>query len=251
MIIANSSAAPAVPALMQSLAAAESARLTPFFTDVTVEQGRTLVEEGEAIEYVWFPDTCVASAVVTSAEGRATEVGVVGFEGAVGLSLLFGAPASNITAVVQIAGKAKCMRAADFSRLVVAPRGPAYDTLARYSDAFLSVVARIAACNNLHSIDQRLARWILMAHDRVHHHQLPVTQEFIGYMLGVRRASISSAAAALQQAGVIHYARGRIVVSDRAGLERRSCPCYSATSSVLTGKRWEHDGAAVVVAAFG
>ncbi len=218
--------------ILQALPDSETERLAPFVRQVDLPQGRQLIAKGEKIEYVWFPQSCVTSTIVSMPEGRTIEVGVMGYEGLVGLSLLFGSATSSTTAIVQISGTAACMRAQDFVEQIVRPRSEAYDSLLRYSDVFFSILAQTAACNGLHTVEQRLARLILMTHDRMQRDDMPLTQEFISYMFGVRRASVSIAAAALQHAGVIRYSRGRMIVTDRVGLESQSCSCYDVVRRV-------------------
>ena len=105
----------------------------------------------------------------------------------------------------------------------------------QYTDGFMAMVAQTAACNSLHSIDERLARWILMSHDRVRRDDMPLTQEFLAYMLGVRRPSVSLAASGLQQMGIIQYSRGQLSLIDRKKLEERVCPCYWIIKGVAEG----------------
>jgi len=212
--------------LLEVLPEAERARLQPFLEEIDLEDGATLIEAGAPIDSVWFPHDCVTSTVVETRDGATIEVGLMGTEGLVGLSLLLGRTLSNTTVLVQIPGKAARMKASDFVTQVVERKGPLYYALLRYTDAFLAMVSQTAACNSLHAVDARLSRWILMTHDRVQRDELPLTHEFLGYMLGVRRASVSVAANALQNLGLISYNRGMIRVLNRAGIEKQSCECY-------------------------
>ncbi len=212
--------------LLSSFPDAEYDRIAPLLEQRELRQGQVLLTQGDAIDAVYFPESCVTSTVVTAPDGTTIEVGLMGYEGLVGLSLLMGAVRSNTTVVVQIPGTANCMSAVDFMEHIVRPHGESYTLLLRYIDVFMAMVAQTAACNSLHTIDQRLARWILMTHDRVRRADMPLTQEFIAYMLGVRRASVSIAAASLQSLSLIQYSRGHIKVLDRERLEEQSCPCY-------------------------
>lgn len=218
--------------LLAGLSAAERARIEPHLELVDVTQGDTLLVAGEPIPYVWFPHNCVTSTLVDTPQGGTIEVGIMGLEGVVGLSLLLGLRASNTTVMVQISGRASRMQATDFVRTIREPRGQAYETMLRYCDAFLAMVAQTAACNALHPIEARLARWILMTHDRVQREEIPLTQEYLAYMLGVRRASVSIAASAMQQQGLIKYSRGSLRVVDRGRLEYHSCACYGIVRSI-------------------
>jgi CRP-like cAMP-binding protein len=156
----------------------------------------------------------------------------MGLEGLVGLSLLFGKLRTNTTVIVQIPGTATTMRAEDFVKYVVETHGEGYRKLLQYADAFMAMVAQTAACNSLHNVTERLARWILMTADRVSRHEIPLTQEFLSLMLGVRRSSVTVAAGALAETGVIRYSRGNITVVDRKGLEERTCACYGIVRAI-------------------
>jgi CRP-like cAMP-binding protein len=218
--------------LLASLDDEERQRLAPYLQVVELQSGQTLLEAGTPIESVWFPHNCVTSTVVDTPEGATIEVGLMGMEGLVGLSLLLGAPNSNTTVIVQIPGHATRMKATDFVEQIVRPHGEAFQKLLRYADAFMAMVAQTAACNSLHDVDQRLARWILMTNDRVGRNEIPLTQEFLAYMLGVRRASVSVAASSLQQMGLIRYSRGQVTVVNREGLEENSCACYGIVRNI-------------------
>jgi CRP-like cAMP-binding protein len=219
--------------LLASLPDQERARLAPYLEVVELQPNQGLLEAREPIDFVWFPHDCVTSTVVDTPEGATIEVGLMGMEGLVGLSLLFGRARSNTTVIVQIGGTATRMRARDFAAQVIAPRGQLYDNLLMYADAFMAMVAQTAACNSLHAIDERLARWILMTHDRVGRNEMPLTHEFLAFMLGVRRSSVSIAASALQQNGLIRYTRGQITVIDRTGLETQTCACYGVVHQIM------------------
>jgi CRP-like cAMP-binding protein len=227
--------------LLASLSEAERQRLAPYLHPVELKAGQTLLEAGEPMECVWFPHNSVTSTVVDTPEGATIEVGLMGLEGLVGLSLLMGVSNSNTTVIVQISGDATQMQATDFTAHIVAPHGEAFNKLLRYADAFMAMVAQTAACNSLHGIDERLARWILMTNDRVGRNEMPLTQEFLAYMLGVRRATVSVAASGLQQMGLIKYSRGQVTLVDRHGLEENACACYgiirTITDELFQGER--------------
>ncbi len=196
---------------------------------------QTLIEAGEPIPYVWFPHDAITSTVVDTREGTTIEVGLMGVEGMVGLSLLLNVELSNTTVIVQVPGVGARMRADHFLEHVVGAGGVLYERLLRYTNAFMSMVAQTAACNSLHSIDQRLARWLLMTHDRVQRPQFPLTHEFLAFMLGVRRPSVSVAANALLQNEYINYTRGLMTITSRAGLEQNVCPCYDIVNNIMDG----------------
>ena len=158
-------------------------------------------------------------------DGDAAEVGLAGYEGMVGLPILLGADHDDIEAMVQVPGTALRMGAQAFREDL--ERIPAFRTLLlRYALVHHGQVARTAACNGRHHIDQRLARWLLMAHDRAKGDEFPMTHEFLSMMLGVRRAGITVTAGQFQKAGYIHYERGCIEVTDRPGMESVACECY-------------------------
>jgi CRP-like cAMP-binding protein len=202
------------------------AALRPQLEPVELPFRKVLHKAGEPIEAVWFPETGYSSMLAYLEDGDAAEVGMVGNDGMVGLPLLLGADHDDIEAMVQSPGTALRMDAAAFRAEL--DRTPAFRTLLlRYALVHHGQVARTAACNGRHHIDQRLARWLLMAHDRTTgNDEFPMTHEFLSMMLGVRRAGISTTAGTLQKAGFIRYQRGCIEVTDRPGLESVACECY-------------------------
>jgi CRP-like cAMP-binding protein len=174
---------------------------------------------------VLFVESGMCSLLATLEGGEQVEVGIVGREGLVGLPLVFGDDRSLVEARVQVEGTALRM---DRAALRDGMEGSAAlrRLLHRYALAFQAQVTLTAACNARHAIEQRLARWLLIAHDRAGADEFPITHEFISMMLGVRRPGVSLAAGVLQKAELIHYARGRMEVTDRPGLEAASCECY-------------------------
>lgn len=212
--------------LLTDLPEEELERLAPYLEPVQLDLRQHLPEVGEPIPYVWFPDDCVTSTVVNTEEGATIEVGMMGIDGMVGLSLLFFEQVSNTTVFVQVPGAATRMRADAFVKHVRDKGGPLFRQLQRYGNAFMAMVAQTAACNRLHSLSERLARWLLMSYDRCVCEDLPFTQEFLALMLGVRRAGVTEAALILQAEGYINYRRGHIQIIDREGLEDHTCDCY-------------------------
>ncbi len=158
--------------------------------------------------------------------GDTIEVGLMGAEGFVGLSLVYGVERSNGTVVVQLAGRARRMRAPDFKRHIKERGGPLQELLLRYANFFHVTVQQHAACNAAHRIEARMCRWILLTHDRVEGDVFPLTQEYLALMLGVRRPTVSEIAHRLKEAGLINYTRGNLAVTDRGGLEAAACECY-------------------------
>jgi CRP-like cAMP-binding protein len=212
--------------ILSLLPRAEEARLLPLMERVSLKSREFIQHAGEPISYAYFPLECVLSLVVTMEDGSQVEAATIGNEGMSGVSLLLGAKVSTIDAFAQVPGAALRM-----PRSVVCAelKGDAAfpHLMRRYGEAYLTQVAQSAACNRLHDVEQRLCRWILMTHDRVGLDRLPLTQEFIATMLGVRRPTVSIVAAILQKAGFIHYRRGVIDVLDRPGIEAAACECYA------------------------
>jgi CRP-like cAMP-binding protein len=187
-----------------------------------------LLDAHATIEQVYFPEDGMISLVAAFDDGRRAEVGIIGAEGMFGVSLLAGVPTSFHEAIVQMTGSAFCMSVADFKR-EVASEGPLRAVVSRYGEALSAQISQTAACNSCHEIEERLARWLLMAHDRSETDELSLTQDFIALMLGVHRPSLAVSASILQRAGFIKYAKtGRVTILDRAGLETAACECYSA-----------------------
>jgi CRP-like cAMP-binding protein len=177
------------------------------------------------VEHVYFPTSAIVSLLYVLENGASAEIAVVGREGIVGISLFMGGGSSPNRAVVQSAGKgfrlsAKALQE-EFQRA-----GPVLHLLLRYTQALIAQMSQTAVCNRHHSLDQQLCRWLLLSLDRLPGDDLVMTQELISNMLGVRREGVTEAAMSLQAAGLIRYARGRISVLDRPGLEQRSCECY-------------------------
>jgi CRP-like cAMP-binding protein len=201
------------------------AQLRPRLEAVELPFHEVLHPPGEPIEAIYFPETGWFSMLAYLEDGDVAEVGLVGREGFIGLPVLLGADHDDIEAMVQAPGTVLRMDAQAFREEL--ERIPAFRTLLlRYALVHHEQVARTAACNGRHQIDQRLARWLLMAHDRAEGDDFPMTHEFLSMMLGVRRAGVTVSAGTLQKAGFIHYERGRIAVTDRPGLESVACECY-------------------------
>ena len=208
------------------------AALRPRLQPVELPLRQVLQPAGEPVAHVWFPETGWASMLAYLEDGDAAEVGLVGREGFVGLPLLLGADRDDLEAMVQAPGTALLMDAAAFRDALEGV--PAFRTLLLgYALVHHGQVARTAACNGRHHTDQRLARWLLMAHDRARADEFPTTHEFLSTMLGVRRAGIIVAAGQLQRAGLIRYERGCIEVTDRLGLEAVACECYGVARRAL------------------
>jgi CRP-like cAMP-binding protein len=212
--------------LLAALPDSEWGRWQPLLEKVEMPLGQVLYEPGITLTHVYFPTTSIVSLLYVMENGASAEIAVVGNEGLVGVSLFMGGESTPSRAVVQSAGhglrlKAQLMKD-EFNRA-----GPVLHLLLRYTQALITQMSQTAACNRHHTLDQQLCRWLLLSLDRLHANELAMTQELIANMLGVRREGVTEAALKLQQAGLISYARGRITVLDRAGLEKRTCECYA------------------------
>jgi CRP-like cAMP-binding protein len=211
--------------ILISLPSAESSAFLPKLTLISLKLHDVFLRHDETIDFVYFPNTAMASVLSSMENGKSIEVGLVGKEGFVGLPLFAGFRTSPHLVVTQGPGTAYRISAQDFKQSL-ASLPELQKTLLRYSQRFLMQTTQIAACNRLHEGDERLARWLLMTQDRVGTPALPLTQEFLGQMLGSRRASVSISASTLQKAGLISYSHGKITILDREGLEQASCECY-------------------------
>jgi CRP-like cAMP-binding protein len=220
--------------IRDALPAEERLRLGSAFELVRLEMKDVLFPVGGRLDSVWFPLTGVASLLnlVDATEG--VEVATIGNEGLVGLPVSWGMSYANPRerVQVQVPGDALRVDAESFSA-ELAERGPLSVLVQRYTQAFFAQVAQQVACNGLHSIQERCARWLLLTHDRVGSDEFPLTQEFLAQMLGARRPTVTTAAGILSQAGFIRYRRGRLTITDREGLEGASCECYGVVREVF------------------
>lgn len=217
--------APPINRLLGALPPEEMEILRPHLTEVPLIFRERLYEAGEPIRHVWFPNSGVVSMVTELAEGDPVELATIGPEGMVGIALILGSERMENIAFNQIAGDALRMDAAQFrSSLEQCPA--LHRLLLRYTAALMQQISQGAACNRMHSVEERCARWLLMTHDRVYTPKFLLTQEFLAQMLGVRRPTVSLAAGMLQKAGLIHYVRGEVTICDREGLEAAACECY-------------------------
>ncbi|MBN4006748.1 MAG: Crp/Fnr family transcriptional regulator [Nostoc sp. LPT] len=197
---------------------------------VPLELKQHLYLRNQPIEYVYFLNYGVASMLTVLTDGSAIEVATVGNEGMVGLPVFLGADRIPGECFIQVPGYGLRMRVDAFKTHVTAS-SPLHDLLQRYTQALFNQIAQSAACNRLHSIEERLCRWLLMTADRVETGTFPLTQEFLSKMLGVNRSSVSLSASFLQRAGLINYVRGQITILDRSGLEATTCECYQVVKA--------------------
>ncbi|KAF3888979.1 MULTISPECIES: Crp/Fnr family transcriptional regulator [Nostocales] len=211
--------------LLGAIPPEEYQRLLPHLKPVFLEYKQILYQPNEPIEHVYFPNNGVISLLTVMENGEAVEVATVGNEGMIGLPVFLEANTIPGQAFSQIPGEALQMRADVFKREVTSA-SPLFKLLQSYTQALFNLIAQSAACNRLHSIEERFCRWMLMTQDRVGSNEFPLTHEFLGQMLGVRRASVSVVAATIQKAGFISYRRGKMSILDREGLEDITCECY-------------------------
>ena len=217
---------PSLNHLLAALPLAELGRWLPQLEWVEMPLGQVLYESGRTLGHVYFPTSAIVSLLYVMENGASAEIAVVGNEGLVGISLFMGGNSTPSRAVVQSAGAGYRLKAALMQDEVDRAR-PEMHLLMRYTQALITQMAQTAVCNRHHSLDQQLCRWLLLSLDRLKRNELAMTQELIANMLGVRREGVTEAALKLQAAGLIRYARGRIMVLDRPGLEMRTCECYA------------------------
>jgi CRP-like cAMP-binding protein len=218
-------AAPPGNRLLARLSPEEQRRLLPRLQLVPLALKHVLYEARSPIDYAYFPNRGVVSALTVMEDGRAIEVATIGDEGMVGLPLLVGAKTTANRVIVQVPGDALRM-AADVLRKEVGRDGALRRLLVLYHTAFLTQVSQAVACNGLHSVHQRCCRWLLMTQDRAHSDVFPMTHEFLAEMLGVRRSTVSEVLEPFQKKGLIRYSRGKCTVLDREGLKAGTCECY-------------------------
>jgi CRP-like cAMP-binding protein len=203
----------------------ERDRLLARMERVRIEPKQIAYDVEQPIQHVYFPLSGMFSILAIADPRRVIEVAVVGNEGVVGVPVFLGAADTPGRAVCQIPADALRMPA-DAFRDEVQSAGPLHGAVRRYAQALFDQTAQTAICNSTHAIEERCARWLLMTHDRVGADTFVATQETLARMLGVQRSTVNGAAGKLQDAGLVGYARGRITIRDRAGLEAASCGCY-------------------------
>ena len=217
--------------VLRALSSRDRQRFLAHSEQVNLAYGDVLCEPGKPLRHVYFPDNGIIS-LLAPVDGHASvEVGLVGREGMAGMGLFLGIGVSPVRMLVQGSGSATRMKAAAFRNEM--KRSPALRReLSHYLYAFMAQVAQTAACNRYHLLEKRLARWLLMTHDRVQSNEFHLTQEFLAHMLGVRRVGVSGAARRLQERKLISYHRGNITILNRKGLERASCRCYRDVNNI-------------------
>jgi CRP-like cAMP-binding protein len=217
--------------LLAILPPAERRRLVALCEPIELALGDVLCEQGARLRHVYFPTKGFISLISAVDDRPRLEVGLIGSEGMLGTTLLLDVDVAPLRALVQGSGSALRMDAAQFSREL--KRSPALRrALSSYLYVLMSQLAQMAACTRFHNVEARLARWLLMTRDRAHSDEFYLTQEFIAYMLGVRRVGISRAARTLAERKLIRYARGNMTILDRSALEAVSCECYAVARTL-------------------
>lgn len=217
--------APIDNALLAGLSRAEYRRVAALLEPVTLTFGDVLHEQGERVTHVYFPNDSLVSLLTLVDRHLALEVGLVGREGMVGMAYAMGIGASPFRALVQGTGTAMRMKAAAFRKELNASASLQRE-VHLYAHALMAQVAKTAACNRFHVVQERLARWLLMTRDRMRSDRFRLTHDFLANMLGVRRVGVTMAAQALRQRKLITYSRGNITIMDGRGLEAAACSCY-------------------------
>jgi CRP-like cAMP-binding protein len=219
--------APAAPRnrILAALPEIDLARLAPSLERIALESRAVLFDPDRPIEHVYFPEDCVASLVGIMADGSAVETATVGREGMVGLPVFLGDGRTSAQAFCQVPGEALRMEAGRF-RQELERGGPLPTLLNRYTQALIAQVGQSSACNRLHPLRPRCARWLLQTHDRVGRDEFAFTHQFLSQMLGVRRSTVTELAGEFEREGLIQNHYGRIVIRNRGGLERATCECY-------------------------
>ena len=206
--------------VLASLKPEELSSLSKHLREVPIKQGELLEERGESLDLVHFPQSGMISLIVEMPEDRA-----VGSEGAIGLTVGLGSRISCVSALVQVSGTALCIPARRFRTLAIQNQHLT-DLIVTYNEVQLGQIQQTAACNALHDVGSRLARWLLQTNDKTGDDTIPFTQEFLSKMLGVRRGTVSVVATRFEAAKLIHTSRGQIQILDREGLKKEACSCY-------------------------
>lgn len=218
--------------ILLALPQATLERIRPALRPVNTTRSQVIARITEPIEHMYFVNRGLVSLIKTMRDGRTVEIGAVGIEGVTDPHALFGIEKAPFDSIIQIAGTALRIRRGSL-QTEVAKDDTFHEIMQDYARFTFRQLAQTAACNRLHSLEERCCRWLLIAHDSTLSDTFPLTQEFLAMMLGVQRAGVSIAASLLKRAGLIDYVRGRVTVKNRAGLEEAACECYGAIQTEL------------------
>ena len=219
--------------LLGALPRKDYQKLLPVLEPVKLAFGEILYESHDQIRHVYFPVDCFVSMLTTVDAGRAAEVGLIGSEGMIGVPMALGVAVSPFRAVVQGGGTAMRLKTVDFRRSFSNSAALKREVFL-FTHLLMIQIAQTAACNRFHVVTQRMARWLLMTHDRVNSNEFRITQEFLALMLGVRRVGVSVAMCALRDRKVIAYRRGTIKILDQGGLVSAACGCYKTVKDTYS-----------------
>jgi CRP-like cAMP-binding protein len=219
--------------LLAALPHKDYRKLLSVLEPVKLTFGQILYESQSQIREVYFPNDCFVSMLTTVDADRAAEVGLIGSEGMIGVPMALGVAVSPFRAVVQGEGAAMRMTTADFRRNFATSAGLKREVFL-FTHLLMIQIAQTAACNRFHVVTQRMARWLLMTHDRVNSNEFRITQEFLALMLGVRRVGVSVAMCVLRDRKLIHYRRGTVTILDHAGLVAAACSCYKTVKDTYS-----------------
>ena len=220
--------------LLAALPAEDYARISPRFDQISLKLKDVLHRAGEPIHHVYFPSGGFCSVLTVLENGTMVEVATIGREGMIGISAVTSGAASDPSVTMVQAESPLCYRITTDAFCAELDRRGAFSVMvARYAHAYLGFVMQSTACNAVHSVEQRLARWLLTAQDRVDRNDFPLTQEFVAMMLGTRRPTVTVVARTLQRAGLITYRHGHLTILDRQGLEDASCECHQVAARLL------------------
>jgi CRP-like cAMP-binding protein len=231
-------AAPLRNTILLNLPPAELNYIFPKLQYVDLPTQTVLNEMGSPITFGWFLNGGLGSILNVMSTGKSVEVGLSGYEGFVGIPLIAGLRSSPTRIVMQVAGSGYRIPAKVLAAVLLKCPQLA-KSLQRYGQELALQATHVAACNRLHEVEQRLARWLLMSQDRLGGDIVPLTQQFLAHMLGTRRASVTVAAGILQEAGFITYARGRVEITSRRRLEKACCECYAIINQ--QSRRWQNE----------
>lgn len=235
--------------LLGALPAKDLQRWLPHLEEVEMPLGQVLYEAGTVLSHVYFPTTAVVSLLYVMQDGESAEIAVVGNDGLVGISLFMGGGSTPSRALIQNAGKSFRVEAG-FVKKEFEKSKVVLHLFLRYTQALITQMTQSAACNKHHSLDQQLCRWMLLTLDRHEGNTLTMTKQLIANMLGTDGETMRHGARRLQEAGLIHYAKGTLTVLDRKGVEQRSCECYAVVKDeyerLLPAKEWHQEGDATV-----
>ncbi|HEY1233553.1 MAG TPA: Crp/Fnr family transcriptional regulator [Candidatus Binatia bacterium] len=227
--------------LLAALSRKERERLRQYLETVELRPLDILIEANKPITNTYFPIDCVTSTIQELSDGSTVEVGLMGLEGFVGVQFWLGSPITPTRTIVQVEGRAYRMTSGDFRREIMEADSPLNRLCGGYTHAFLVMTSQTAACNRLHTVDERLCRWLKMVYDRVQRETFTMRQEFMAQMLGVHRPAVSIAANVLQNAGLIRYSRGNMEILNAEGLQEGACECYGIVDNQfnrLFGNYW-------------